>query len=61
MSFPHKDDLVISIIMSNYNVYKLPVDDESVNILLEDAMTQLSVDTTKLTHMRTPFRIIKRK
>ena len=61
MSFPHKDDLVISIIMSNYNVYKLPVDDESVNILLEDAMTQMSVDTTKLTHMRTPFIIIKRK
>jgi hypothetical protein len=55
MSFPHKDDLVISIIMSNYNVYKLPVDDESVNILLEDAMTHMSVDTTKLTHMRTPL------
>lgn len=54
--FTHEDEdaLVIFIILFNYNVYKILIDDGYVvNILLEDAMIQIDVDLTKLTYIKT--------
>lgn len=53
--FTHEDEdaLMIFIILSNYNVYKILIDGNDVNILLEDAMIQMGMDSTKLTYIKT--------
>lgn len=54
--FSYKDALVIYTILSHYNVHMILIDDKSmVNILLEDAMTHMDVEITKLTLVRTFF------
>jgi hypothetical protein len=54
--FPYEDALVTYTILPNYNVHIVLIDDRSVvNILSEDAMTQMDVDFTKLTLERTFF------
>jgi len=54
--FTHEDEdaLMIFIILFNYNMYKILIDDgNDVNILLEDAMIQMGMDSTKLTYIKT--------
>lgn len=47
--FPYKNALIISIVLCNFNVHRVLVDDGSVvNILSKDALIQIGVDTTKL-------------
>ena len=53
-TYEDEDALMIFIILSNYNVYKILIDDgNDVNILLEDAMIQMDMDLTKLTYVKT--------
>jgi hypothetical protein len=49
-----EDALMIFIILFIYSMYKILIDDgNDVNILLEDAMIQMGMDSTNLTYVKT--------
>jgi hypothetical protein len=60
VTFPHKDVLVISIILSNHQVNWVLVDDDStVNILSYKVMAQMGISPLRLTPIKTPLVRIK--
>jgi len=54
VTFPHENSLVISIVLTNYHVYMILVDDGGViNILSNDVMTQTKIDPSRLIIVKT--------
>jgi hypothetical protein len=50
---PHEDALVISIVLTNHQVHRVLVDDESlVNILYKKKMSNTRIDPSRMTHVK---------
>jgi hypothetical protein len=53
----HEDALAISIVLTNHQVHRVLVDDESlVNILYKDEMSYTRIDPSKMTHVKKLFK-----
>jgi len=56
VTFTLEDALVISTILANHLIYRILMGDGNViNILFSDVMTQMGIDPSRLTLVKTPF------
>jgi small nuclear ribonucleoprotein (snRNP)-like protein len=54
VTYPHKDTVVISMVLANHRVHMILVDyDSFVNILSIDVISYIGIDPSKMTHVKT--------
>jgi len=54
VTYPYEDTLVTSTVLSNHQIHKVLVDDgSSVNILSRDVMSQIGINPSRMTHIKT--------
>ena len=54
VTYPYEDTLVTSTVLSNHQIHKVVVDDGSlVNILSRDVMSQIEINPSRMTHIKT--------
>jgi len=54
VTYPHKDTMVISMVLANHRVHMILVNyDSSVNILSIDVISYIGIDPSKMTPVKT--------